>query len=206
MNDLNRALGDIRNIRRQIAETTQFRGYGPLALATTGLFALAAALVQAVWTPDPASHMLRYIALWSVTATLSVALMAAHATTRSRRLHSGLADEMIRLAAGQFLPSILAGALLTFILVRYVPTVLWMLPGLWQILFSLGVFASRRFLPRSVAAAGVWFLGTGLCCLALGGPSALSPWTMGIAFGAGQFLVAAILFLNSPESTDEAEV
>lgn len=205
MNDLNRALGDIRSIRRQIAESTQFRGYGPLALATTALFAIAAAGVQTLWIPDPIAHIARYIALWSATAALSVTLMAAHAVTRSRRLHSGLADEMIRLAAGQFLPSILAGALVTFVIARYVPSILWTLPGLWQILFSLGVFASRRFLPLSIAAAGVWFLGTGLCCLALGGPRALSPWTMGISFGAGQLLVAAILFFNAPEATHEPE-
>lgn len=205
MNDLNRALGDIRSIRRQIAESTQFRGYGPLALATTGLFAIAAAAAQALWLPYPAAHILRYIALWSATAMLSVGLMTAHAITRSRRVHSGLADEMIRLAAGQFLPSIIAGALLTFVLARYVPGILWTLPGLWQVLFSLGIFASRRFLPGSITAAGVWFLGTGLCTIALGGPRALSPWTMGIAFGAGQLLVAAILFLNATESADESQ-
>lgn len=206
MNDLNRALGDIRSIRRQIAESTQFRGYGPLALATTGVFALAAAAVQALWLPDPVLHIARYIALWSTTAALSVILMAAHAITRSRRMHSGLADEMIRLAAGQFLPSIVAGALLTFVLARYVPSILWTLPALWQILFSLGIFASRRFLPGTIAAAGVWFLGSGLSTFALAGPRALSPWTMGIAFGVGQFLVATIMYLNAPEHADDPEI
>jgi len=29
-----------------------------------------------------------------------------------------------------------------------------MLPGLWQIVFSLGVFSSCRFLPRPMLAAG----------------------------------------------------
>ena len=36
----------------------------------------------------------------------------------------------------------LAGALITFVLVRSVPSATWMLPGLWQIIFSLGVFSS----------------------------------------------------------------
>ena len=81
-------------------------------------------------------------------------------------------------------------------LVRYVPAALWMLPGLWQIIFSLGVFSSCRFLPRPMVAAGAWYLLTGLTCIALADNRALSPWAMGIPFGVGQLLVAAILLLN----------
>lgn len=79
-----------------------------------------------------------------------------------------------------------------------------MLPGLWQIVFSLGVFSSCRFLPRPMVLAGVWYLATGLVCLGLGNDRALSPWAMGIAYGAGQLLVAAILFFSAGEGSDEA--
>ena len=40
-----------------------------------------------------------------------------------------------------------------------------MLPGMWQIIFSLGVFSSCRFLPRPMIAAGLWYLLTGLVAL-----------------------------------------
>jgi ABC-type cobalamin transport system permease subunit len=114
-----------------------------------------------------------------------------------------MADEMIRTAVAQFLPSVGAGSLLTIVIVRSVPGTLWMLPGLWQIIYSLGVFSSCRFLPRPVAAAGAWYLLTGLASIALGDTRALSPWVMGIAYGAGQLLVAGILFFNAKESRDE---
>jgi hypothetical protein len=52
-------------------------------------------------------------------------------------------------------------------------------------------------------AAGVWYLMTGLGCIALGDSRALSPWAMGIAFGAGQLLVAGILLFATQESGDE---
>ena len=69
-----------------------------------------------------------------------------------------------------------------------------MLPGLWQVLFSMGVFASCRFLPRQMFAVGVWYLAAGLTCLALGsGARAFSPWAMGLPFGFGQLLVATVL-------------
>jgi hypothetical protein len=79
-----------------------------------------------------------------------------------------------------------------------------MLPGLWQITFSLGVFSSCRFLPRPMVAAGVWYLLTGLLCVAIGDGRALAPWAMGLPYGAGQLLVAAVLFSTRPESDDES--
>ena len=114
-----------------------------------------------------------------------------------------MADEMIRMAVEQFLPSVGAGILITIVLVRYVPATQWMLPGIWQIIFSLGVFSSCRFLPRLVAAVGVWYLLTGTICIALGDSRALSPWAMGIPYGVGQMLVAGILFISSREAADE---
>jgi hypothetical protein len=123
---------------------------------------------------------------------------------RTHRIHSGLADEMIRMAVEQFLPSAVAGALLTLAILLFVPAVLWMLPGLWLVTFSLGVFSSCRFLPRPMLAAGAWYLATGLGCIALAGNRALSPWTMAVAYGVGQLLVAGVLFFNTLESEDES--
>ena len=55
-----------------------------------------------------------------------------------------------------------------------------------------------------MVAAGVWYLLTGLVCIALGDSRALSPWAMGIPYGVGQLLVAAILLLNSREGEDDS--
>jgi hypothetical protein len=143
------------------------------------------------------------LGIWIWTAVASAALIGAQMQTRTRRIHSGLADEMIRMAVEQFLPSAVAGALITVVLARYVPQALWMLPGLWQMVFSLGVFSSCRFLPRPMVAAGAWYLLTGLSCVALGDTRAFSPWAMGIPYGVGQLLVAGILLYASQESANE---
>lgn len=203
MDELNKALGDISSIRRQVARTTEFRGYGPATLAATGGFALLAGAFQHFWIPRPSTHVLQYAGLWCVTALVSIALAGVQMYTRSRRIHSGLSDEMIRMAVEQFLPALGAGLLLTLVVLRAVPELEWMLPGLWQVIFSLGIFAFCRFLPRPIIFAGVWYLFTGLLCIGLGGNGALSPWAMAIPFGAGQMLVAGILFFSSRESGDE---
>jgi hypothetical protein len=204
MNDLNKALGDISSIRRQVAHSTEFRGYGPATLAGTGVLAVAAAGGQALWLPDPANHIPAYLSVWIWIAVLSAALIGMQMYARTRRIHSGMADEMIGMAVEQFLPSVGAGGLITLVLVRYAPAALWMLPGIWQIIFSLGVFSSCRFLPRPVVAAGAWYLLTGLTCIALADNRALSPWAMGIPYGAGQLLVAGILLLTAKEGRDES--
>jgi hypothetical protein len=110
---------------------------------------------------------------------------------------------MIHMAVEQFLPSAGAGALLTLVLLRFVPSAMWMLPGVWQIIFSLGIFASCRFLPRLMVAPGAWYLLTGLVSISLAGNRAFSPWTMGIAFGLGQLLVGAVLMFHASKAGDD---
>jgi len=204
MNDLNKALGDISSIRRQMARSTEFRGYGPATLAATGVFAMAAAAAQAAWLPYPAKTISAYLATWISTAVLSAALIATQMLARTRRIHSGMADEMIGMAVEQFLPAAGAGTLITIVIVRFVPAAVWMLPGLWQVTFSLGVFSSCRFLARPMIAAGVWYMVTGLVCIALGDERALSPWAMGVPYGAGQLLVAGVLLFGSQEGANES--
>ena len=197
MDDLNKALGDISSIREQMARSTEFRGYGPATLVATGVFAISAAVAQALWLPDPAKQVAVYLGIWISTAILSATLIGVQMVTRAHRVHSGMADEMIRMAVEQFLPSVGAGGLLTLVIVRAVPSALWMLPGLWQVIFSLGVFSSCRFLPRPMVLSGAWYLLTGLTCIVLADGRALSPWAMGIPYGGGQLLVAGILFFYS---------
>ncbi len=79
-----------------------------------------------------------------------------------------------------------------------------MLPGLWSVLFSLGVFASYRLLPRATFWVAVWYLAAGAACLAWAqADAALSPWAMGVPFGVGQSVAAAILYWTLERSHDE---
>lgn len=204
MDDLDRALGDISSIRQQMARSTEFRGYGPATMAATGIFAIAAAAAQALWVPDPSHHIFPYLCIWILTALVSAALIGVQTVTRAHRMHSGIANEMIYMAVEQFLPAAGAGGLLTLVLSQYASSAMWMLPGLWQLIFSLGVFSSCRFLPRAMVAAGMWYLLTGLTCIALGDSRAFSPWAMGVSFGVGQFLAAGILLVSASEGSDES--
>jgi hypothetical protein len=205
MMDLDRALADITAIRSQIARGAVFRGYGPVTVAATGFLAMAAAALQALWLPEPASDVFTYLILWLATAVASIVLIGIEMVARTRRIHSGLADEMIHAATEQFIPAGVAGVLLTVVLFRFAPEdSLWMLPGLWQIVFSLGLFASCRLLPRPMLAAAAWYLAAGLANLAAADAAhAFSPYAMAVPFGIGQLLIAGVLYLRIGESDGE---
>jgi hypothetical protein len=204
MPDLDKALADITAIRTQMARGTLFRGYGPATIAATGLVAAVAAALQAAWLPDPATQAGLYLVLWVATAAFSAVLIGIEMIARTRRIHTGFADEMLYAAVEQFVPAGVAGMLVTFVIWRFAPDSLTLLPGLWQIIFSLGVFASCRSLPRPMFAVAVWYLGAGLLNLALAnGHSALSPWCMAVPFAAGQFAMAAVIYRENGDHDGE---
>ncbi|HXA36632.1 MAG TPA: hypothetical protein VNW26_09890 [Steroidobacteraceae bacterium] len=195
MKELQRALAEIHSIRNQVARGTEFRGYGPASIAASGLLAMLVAAVQAQWlTKHGVAELRIWVPVWAGTAAVSLLLTGIDTFARARRVHVGLAREMVQSAVEQFLPAVMVGFLLTVVMMRFAPQECWILPGLWELIFSLGVFASCRFLPRPMFAVGVWYLAAGLYCLAAGSVThAFSPWTMGIPFGVGQLLVATVL-------------
>ena len=204
MRDLDKALADILAIRSQIAAGTAFRGYGPATVAATAGVALITAILQFLWLDDPTGSPLTFLAGWTVAAVVSGVLIFIEMQARSRRHHSGLADAMIQQAVEQFLPAGVAGVLLAIMLWKFAPEALWMLPGFWQVLVSLGVFASVRSLPRSIALGGAWYFVAGFAVLLHASQThALSPWTMGLPFVVGQLLMAALLYFASGESYAE---
>ncbi len=195
MKELQQALSEIHSIRTQVARGTEFHGYGPASIAASGILALAVAAAQTQWMAKSAKTDLAiWLGVWAGTAVVSVFLTGLETFVRARRVHLGFAKEMVQSAVAQFLPAVMVGFLLAVVMMRVAPQECWMLPGLWELIFSLGVFASCRFLPRQMFAVGVWYLAAGLFCLVAGSATrSLSPWTMGIPFGVGQLLVAAVL-------------
>ncbi|MCP3474337.1 hypothetical protein NLM33_28890 [Bradyrhizobium sp. CCGUVB1N3] len=198
MPDLDKALADIVAIRSQIAAGTAFRGYGPATMAATGALALITAILQYLFIDNPTADPLAFFLGWGLAAALSGATIWIEMRARSRRHHSGLADAMIYQAVEQFLPAGVAGVLLAVVLWKFSAETLWLLPGLWQILVSLGIFASVRSLPRGVALAGAWYFVSGFAVVVLASQThTLSPWTMGLPFVIGQSAMAVILYVAS---------
>lgn len=193
--ELRDALCQISEIRQQMARSEIFQGYRSTTVALSGGLALLAAACQP-WMVGPAAanDLDRYLMLWTGVAAVSLAAAALQIGWRSFAADGGLSRQMACLAAEQFLPCVAVGAILTLGVYHGAREVAWMLPGLWSLIFSLGIFASSRLLPRQVVWVAGYYVVCGLGCLLWGkGLHALSPWLMAISFGGGQLLGAVIL-------------
>jgi hypothetical protein len=190
--ELREALTQISEIRRHLAQAEKFQGYRAVPIGCGAALAVLGAAAQPWIVPAPASDVPRYLAFWIAIAFVAVALAVVDVYLAHRNA-SQLRTVLAQLALDQFAPCVLAGALLTCVIAYRVPQATWMLPGLWSVLFSLGIFASYRLLPRSTFLVALWYLGFGCVLLALGPRVAFEPWTMGIAFGAGQAFCALVL-------------
>jgi len=195
--ELREALSQIAEIRLRMAETEVFRGYRSIPVAASGIMAIIAALGQSNWIIDPHGDILAYCTLWIGVAVVSV--IGAGLTMLLRDWLGGASQtrEMTLLAVSQLIPSVAAGALLTAVFVHELPESVGLLPGLWQVFFSLGLFASCRLLPRASFWVALFYLLSGATTLSLARNEwALNPWAMGLPFGVGQLFAAAVLYWN----------
>lgn len=190
--ELNDALLQIAEIRQRMAQGQTYRGYRSATTFFSALLALAAALVQQfalgedVWTG---------VLVWVSVAVVSTVVVGAEMVTRYRRTDSTLQRETTLVAAEQFAPALVAGGLLAYVLMAFAPQRLAMLPGLWAMLFSMGVFASRRVLPKGTGLVAAYYLMAGVAGLALEGRVPFG-WRMALAFVPGQLLAAFVLYWN----------
>ena len=201
--ELRDAIDQISMIRSQLAATERLRSLRAVPVALSGALAVAAALLQPALLVDPLVQPERYLWLWCGAAVISGVVAGVVVTRRALRSPGALSAAQARLAGIQFLPSLAVGAVVTAFVATKAPALLWLLPGLWQLLFGLANLAAHRLLPAPAMFVGVMFLASGACCLWFG-ERALEPWAMGLPFAAGQSALAMILWWHH-ERTETAE-
>jgi hypothetical protein len=185
-----KAIEDLSFIRRTMegaAAFTDVPGWGLVAVGTVALGASALAMRQ----PTP----FRWLATWIVTAAVGGGIGLG---TRGRQLRRRGAERggegaapVLPIPARKFLlgfwPSILAGAVVTFALVdpftpgidpRLVERVM---PGLWLLLYGVGVTTAGAYSIRAVPLMGLGFIGLGTVALFL--PVVDGDLMMALGFG-----------------------
>jgi hypothetical protein len=192
--DVNRALDQIAEIHAHLARTETYRGYRALPLALTGVLAILGAILQSQFVPVGAARV--YLLYWLAVAAAAAGVAGIGVVMNHLAHHRGDGWGRTVEVVGQFVPCLAAGALLTGLLAPRADLIS-LLPGIWAVLFSLGLFASRPFLPRLIGWIGLLYFiaGAQLLVLARTGAS-LAPWGMGITFGAGQLLTAGVFYWN----------
>lgn len=192
------ALDQLDRIHDQLTKAEVYRGFRVPAVALVGCVGLLAAAAQRwiVLGDDP----FVFVWYWSAVGAAGV-LVGFGAALRSYLFREDdFERRRTRRVMGQFLPCVLAGAMLTVALGRsevFVP----LLPGAWAVIFGLGVVAVRPHLPPAVGFVGVAYVLAGGLMLAWQ-PEALSGWCVGGVFGVGHLVTAFVLRTTTKESGD----
>lgn len=197
------ALAQIAEIRQQLAIAGTYRGFRSAAVATTGLLAITAAILQPIFVTNPMQQVDRYLAFWLLVAVASAGVTGAAMIERIRRTGSRWERDLAVRALECVAPSLLLGAWVTVVIAVAARSTAWILPGFWALLFSLGVFAARRLLSPYITLVAGYYAIAGLIAVGLGDEHRLAPWTMGATFGVGQLFAAAVLFLTLERDHEE---
>jgi len=192
---LHDALDQISEIRQQVGRAVIYRGLRSSSVAASAFLAWIGAGVQVWLVPRPMHYLRAYMAVWVAVAIGSVLAAGWAMVQRTRASGSRMERDQALEVVERLSPVLGVGAWLTVVLALWAREQVWMLPGLWAVLFGMGILSMRRMLPRIMMGVGFYYLAAGLACLAWAqGSWALSPWAMLSTFGVGQVLSAAGLF------------
>ena len=178
-----------------MARSEVYRGYRSIPVAASGLIGIVAAWLEPSFLSrtDPVGFVL----YWTLVAALA-ALIGSSEIVYNYAVHDDtMTRRRTRQVVGQFLPSVLAGGIVTASFVRLSPALVPLLPGLWAICFGIGTFASRPYLPKTSGYVALFYYAAGVVFLWVAhGPEPLAGWWVGGTFGIGQTLAALVLYWN----------
>ena len=186
---------ELQAIRLHLARAERLRSVGALTAAVAAAGSLLAGFAQWACVQNPLAEPHAWIMLWTGTAA-ACGVFAIGESVRPTCMGKNGPDRARQPASARsltwFAPSVVPGAVLTWLIGARLPGHLWLLPGLWQLLFGLGCFAAWRRLPPATWIVGAFFLASGTTCLFLQ-QAALGPLAMAGPFTLGLGVLAAIL-------------
>jgi len=179
-----RAMDNLRYIRETMERATHFTGisgWGEIAIGGTALLASVIAAQQPTFKS--------WLAVWLAEGLISVLIAGWSMDRKARAVQMPLVSGPGRKAVFSLFPPIIAGGLLTIVLVRAGLTNV--IPGVWLLLYGTGVITGGMFSVRAVPAMGLCFMGLG--ALALFSPPAFANWFMAAGFGGLHVIFGAII-------------
>jgi hypothetical protein len=186
------ALKKINRIHDQLTRDEVYRGFRVPAVAAVGILGIAAALLQPLLPAIP------FVWYW-VTIAVAGGVIGSAAALHDHACHEDdFARRRTRRVLSQFSPCILAGGAITVGAAR-LPEMMGLLPGLWAIIFGLGVLATRPHLPPAIGQVGLGYVSAGAALLLRANPGGdPSPWAVGGVFGLGHLATAFVLWRERP--------
>lgn len=179
-----RALADLRFIRRTMERASTFTAFSGWGLALIGAITVPAGS----WASRREGRE-GWLVAWLALAAVSVAIAASTTWWKARRLRQPLLASPARRFALGLAPPLVAGAVVTMALARTGHFEL--LPGIWLLLYGAGVVTGGAFSARIVPAMGFTFMALGAAALL--GPVTWSDWLLLAGFGGVHLVFGSII-------------
>jgi hypothetical protein len=147
-----------------------------------------------------------FLIFWVGIAVLSCALVMSE-IAYDYYFRSGVTiRRTTRKVCEQFAPCLAAGTVVTVAIAASKEAYVPLLPGVWAVLYSLGLFAARPYLPRAIGWVALFYLLAGVVLfLSITRDPGSMTLRMAATFGPGQLLAALVLYWNRERKTDDAE-
>lgn len=209
--NIHKALSDIAEIRAQLDRTETYRGFRSVATGVSVLVVFAGAWLQRVMVADPNTQIDLYLTIWFVVAVASLCLAGCEMLIRSRVSKNRLVNRLHWSLVSQMAPCLTVGFILTLLIADHAYEnphgdrgLLWALPGIWSMLYALGLFSCQRQLPAQAKGVAIYILLVGVLMLAHNWKTGVPEgWQMVASFGVGHFLLASILYWNVERRGEE---
>jgi hypothetical protein len=179
-----RAMDNLRFIRETMEAAATFTAVSGWGTVLIGLTALVAAGLAA-----STQSTVRWVFIWMCEAVISVSISIYTMSLKSRAAGLPLWSEPARKIVFSFVPPMLVGALLT--LVCFEHDLLGLLPGVWMLLYGVGVVAAGTFSVRIVPVMGLAFMVVGT--VALFAPASWTTACMAAGFGGLHLFFGALI-------------
>ena len=179
-----RAMDNLRYIRETMELATAFTGisgWGEIAIGVTALVASAIAAQQATFNS--------WLAVWIAEGLISLLIAGWSMDRKTRAIKMPLGSGPGRKAVFSLTPPMIAGGLLTIVLVQAGLTSA--IPGVWLLLYGTGVITGGMYSVKVVPIMGICLMVLG--ALALFSPPAFANWFMAAGFGGLHVVFGAII-------------
>jgi hypothetical protein len=179
-----RAMDNLRYIRETMELATAFTGisgWGEIAIGVTALIASVIAALQSTFNA--------WLAVWIAEGLISLLIAGWSMDRKSRAIDMPLGSGPGRKAVFSLTPPLLAGGLLTIMLVQAGLTNA--IPGVWLLLYGTGVITGGMYSVKVVPIMGICLMVLG--ALALFSPPAFANWIMAAGFGGLHLVFGAII-------------
>ena len=160
----------IRDTMERAGSFTAVPGWGGVIIGFTALAAGLFAANQSLWTQ---------FNIWMSEAFIALCIGMIAVRAKSRRLQLPLQTRPARRALLSFMPPLLAGAALTVVL--HNANLLFVIPGLWLLLYGAAVMTAGSFSVRIVPVMGLCFMTLGV--LSICSPAGSGNWFLTLGFG-----------------------